>query len=85
MVFGNRIVSTDVNGIAEMLTNTDEAYLVPAGDPFKLAAALKLALTDHFAGNQKMISMARARAARHYHQSRALPRHLEMVREAWLG
>ncbi len=85
MAFGTRIVSTDVNGIAEMLTSTDEAWLVPAGDPFKLAAALKLALTDHFAGDRRMISMARARAARHYHQQRALPRHLEVIREAWLG
>jgi glycosyltransferase involved in cell wall biosynthesis len=85
MVFGNRIVSTDVNGIAEMLTNTDEAYLVPAGDPHKLATALKAALTDHFAGNTKMLSMARARAARHYHHARILPRHLQAVREAWLG
>jgi GT2 family glycosyltransferase len=85
MVFGPRIVSTDVNGIAEMLTNTDEAYLVPAGDPFKLAAALKSALADHFAGNQKMISMAYARAARNYHESRALPQHLQVIREAWLG
>jgi len=85
MVFGTRIVSTDVNGIAEMLTNTDEAYLVPAGDPFKLAAALKLALADHIAGNQKMLSMAYARAARNYHQTRAFPPHLQMMREAWLG
>jgi O-antigen biosynthesis protein len=85
MVFGNRIVSTDVNGISEMLTNTDEAHLVPAGDPFKLAHALKLAFKDHFADDVKMISMARARAARHYHHARALPRHLEVVREAWLG
>jgi GT2 family glycosyltransferase len=85
MVFGTRIVSTDVNGIAEMLTNTDEAHLVPAGDPFKLAAALKLALADHFAGHDKMLAMARARAARNYHESRALPRHLQVIREAWLG
>ncbi|MBI2517721.1 MAG: glycosyltransferase [Opitutae bacterium] len=85
MVFGNRIVSTDVNGIAEMLTNTDEAYLVPAGDQHKLAAALKLALADHFAGDRRMLSMARARAARHYHHARALPRHLQLIREAWLG
>ena len=82
---GARIVSTDVNGIAEMLTNTDEAYLVPAGDPFKLATALKAALADHFAGNEKMISMAYARAARNYHQTRALPQHLQVIREAWLG
>jgi glycosyltransferase involved in cell wall biosynthesis len=85
MVFGTRIVSTDVNGIPEMVTNTDEAHLVPAGDPFKLAAALKMALADHFAGNQKMLSMAYARAARNYHQARALPAHLQVVREAWLG
>ncbi len=85
MVFGNRIVSTDVNGIAEMLTNTDEAYLVPAGDQHKLAAALQRALTDHFAASTKMMSMARARAARHYHHTRALPRHLQVIREAWLG
>jgi glycosyltransferase involved in cell wall biosynthesis len=64
---------------------TDEAWLVPAGDQHKLAAALKQALTDHFAGNPKMLSMARARAARHYHHLRALPRHLQLIREAWLG
>ena len=85
MVFGPRIVSTDVNGITEMLTNPDEAYLVPAGDPFKLAQALQQALADHFAGNRKMISMARARAARHYHHHRILPQHLQVMREAWLG
>ena len=85
MAFGTRIVSTDVNGIAEMLTNTDEAHLVPAGDQAKLARALRLALTDHFAGSNKMLSMARARAARHYHQARALPQHLQVIREAWLG
>ncbi len=85
MVFGPRIVSTDVNGIPEMLTNTDEAYLVPAGDPFKLAAALKRAIADHVAGNAKMISMAHARAARNYHHARALPQHVQMIREAWLG
>jgi len=85
MVFGTRIISTDVNGIPEMLTNTDEAYLVPAGDPFKLATALKAALTDHFADNQKMISMAHARATRSYHHARALPAHVQVIREAWLG
>ncbi len=85
MVFGTRIVSTDVNGIAEMLTSNDEAYLVPAGDPFKLAAALRKALADHVAGSTKMTSMAYARAARNYHQSRAFPKHLQVIREAWLG
>jgi O-antigen biosynthesis protein len=85
MVFGARIVSTDVNGIAEMVTNTDEAHLVPAGDPFKLAEALKKALAQHFAGDLKMLSMAQARATRNYHQARAFPPHLQMIREAFLG
>ena len=85
MVFGTRIVSTDVNGIAEMVTNTDEAHLVPAGDPFKLAEALKKALAQHFAGDLKMLSMAQARATRNYHQARAFPPHLQMIREAFLG
>jgi hypothetical protein len=58
---------------------------VPAGDAFKLAAALRLALDDHCAGRNKMLSMAYARAARNYHQGRALPPHLQMLREAWLG
>jgi hypothetical protein len=46
---------------------------------------LKLALAEHFSGNRKMLSMAHARAARSYHQARALPQHLQLVREAWLG
>jgi glycosyltransferase involved in cell wall biosynthesis len=85
MVFGARIVSTDVNGIPEMLTHTDEAHLVPAGDPFKLAAALKKALAEHLDDDDKMLSMAYARAARNYHHSRTLPHHLQTIREAWLG
>jgi glycosyltransferase involved in cell wall biosynthesis len=86
MVFGTRIVSTDVNGIAEMLTNTDEAYLVPAGDPFKLAAAMQQgARRTTSPAIRKMLSMAYARAARNYHHARVLPQHLQMMREAWLG
>jgi GT2 family glycosyltransferase len=85
MVFGPRIVSTDVNGIPEMVTDTDEAHLVRPGDPFKLAVGLLKALDDHCAGRDKMPSMAYARAARNYHHARALPQHLRMIREAWLG
>lgn len=85
MVFGPRIVSTDVNGIPEMLTNNDEAHLVAAGDPAKLAAALRRALADLAAGDTKMPSMALARAARNYHHARVLPQHAQLVREAWLG
>lgn len=85
MAFGVRIVSTDVFGIPEMLTGNDEAWLVPAGDPFKLCAALKKALADHFAGDDAMTSMAYARVLRSFDSERLLPRHLRLCREAALG
>jgi glycosyltransferase involved in cell wall biosynthesis len=85
MVFRARIVSTDVNGIPEMLTGNDEAHLVPAGDPYKLAAALKQAVAAVVAGDARMTSMAYARATRDFHQARTFPPHLGMIREAWLG
>lgn len=77
------IVSTNVNGIPEMLVNNDEAYLIPAGDYFKLAATLKMALDRHFAGDRKMVSMALARVTRYYDARVSLARHVAMAREAY--
>ncbi len=77
------IVSTDVNGIPEMLVNNDEAYLIPAGDCFKLAATLKTALDRHFAGDRKMVSMALARVTRYYDARVSLAGHVAMAREAY--
>jgi glycosyltransferase involved in cell wall biosynthesis len=79
------IVSTDVNGIPEMLVNHDEAYLIPAGDPVKLATALKLCLDRHFARDGKMVSMAFARVSRYYDARVSLARHVEMAREAYFS
>ena len=85
MAFRIPIVSTDVNGIPEMLVANDEAYLVPAGDPFKLVEALRKVLDDHFAGQTQMTALAYAHAAREFHKDRALPRHLVVTREAFLS
>ena len=85
MAFRVPIVSTDVNGIPEMLVANDEAYLVPAGDPFKLVEALRKVLDDHFAGQTQMTALAYAHAAREFHKDRALPRHLVVTREAFLS
>ncbi len=84
MAFRVPIVSTDVNGIPEMLVANDEAYLVPAGDPFKLVEALRKVLDDLFDGQKQMTALAYAHAAREFHKDRALPRHLEVTREAFL-
>jgi glycosyltransferase involved in cell wall biosynthesis len=85
MAFQLPIVSTNVHGITEMLVGNDEAHLIPAGDPFKLAATLKKALAEHFAGDKKMASMAYAHATRSFRQDKLLPIHLRVCREAYLG
>ena len=79
------IVSTDVNGITEMLTNNDEAYLIKAGDYHVLAATLKKALDRHYAGDTKMVSMAFSRISRFYDARISQPAHVEMARETYFG
>lgn len=73
------IVTTHVNGIAEMLT-TAEAWLVPPGDRFQLAAALKAALAAHFAGDRAKPERARAAIERRYTATAALPQHAALAR-----
>jgi GT2 family glycosyltransferase/glycosyltransferase involved in cell wall biosynthesis len=79
------IISTNVNGIPEMLQNHDEALLVPAGDYAKLTAALKACLDKHFAGDDKMVSMAFARMCRFYDARVSMPNHVAMAREAYFS
>ncbi|MBS0662189.1 MAG: glycosyltransferase [Verrucomicrobia bacterium] len=79
------IISTNVNGIPEMLVNHDEAFLIPAGDYHKLCAALKACLDKYFARDDKMVSMAFARMSRFYDARVSLPTHVAMAREAYFG
>lgn len=75
------IVSTQVNGIAEMLA-PDEAWFVPPGDRYQLAEAVKAALAAHFAGDRTRAERARATVIRKYHEARSLPQHLTLLRAA---
>lgn len=75
------IVSTNVNGIAEMLA-PDEAWLTPPGDRYRLAEAVKAALAAHFAGDQTRAERARASILRKYHEAHSLPQHLALIRTA---
>jgi glycosyltransferase involved in cell wall biosynthesis len=77
--FRRLIVSTNVNGIAEMI-GPDEAWLVPPGDRYRLADALKLALAAHFAGDRSRPEKARATVLRKYHEAASLPRHAHLLR-----
>lgn len=79
--FGKLIVSTNVNGIAEMLA-PDEAWLIPPGDRYRLAEAIKLALAAHFSGDRSRPEKARASVLRKYHEARSLPLHAALARGA---
>jgi glycosyltransferase involved in cell wall biosynthesis len=82
--FGLPIVTTNVNGIAEMLTE-EEAWLTPPGDRYRLAEALKAALAAHFAGDRTKPERARAGIVRRYHEANSLPLHLAVARAAVRG
>jgi glycosyltransferase involved in cell wall biosynthesis len=77
--FRRLIVSTNVNGIAEMI-EPDEAWLIPPGDRYRLAEAIKSALAAHFAGDRSRADKARASVLRKYHEANSLPRHVRLAR-----
>lgn len=79
------IISTDVNGIPEMLIANDEAFLIKAGDHHILAATLKTCLEKHFAGDDLMVSRAFTHMSRFYDTRLSFPAHLAMAREAYFG
>ena len=75
------IVTTNVNGIPEMLA-ADEAWLIPPGDRHQLGEAIKQALAAHFAGDFHRAEKARASIVRRFHEANSLPLHLALAREA---
>ncbi len=75
------IVSTNVNGIVEMLA-PDEAWLTPPGDRYQLAEAVKAALAAHFSGDTSRAERARVSVVHRFHEANSLPRHLALARAA---
>jgi glycosyltransferase involved in cell wall biosynthesis len=75
------IVTTNVNGIPEMLA-ADEAWLIPPGDRYLLAEAMKTALAAHFRGDTTRAAKARLAVERRFHESRSLPLHVALARDA---
>ncbi|MBW7895650.1 MAG: glycosyltransferase family 4 protein [Opitutaceae bacterium] len=78
-VFRRHIVTTDVNGISEMIAPTD-AWLIPPGDRYRLADALKQAITARLNGDHARPERARAAVLRKYHEANSLPQHLQLAR-----
>ena len=80
-LFGRPIVTTNVNGIPELVT-VDEAWLVPPGDPHQLAGAIRDALAAHRAGDTRRATRARDAVAARYDEAVSLPQHLSLAGEA---
>jgi glycosyltransferase involved in cell wall biosynthesis len=77
--FGRNIVSTNVNGIPEML-GPAEAWLVPPDDAPALAQAMDAALKAHQRGDRSKPQAARRRVAAHFDTTVMLPRHTALIR-----
>ncbi len=75
------IITTNVNGIPEMLA-PDEAWLIPPGDRYQLGDAMKRALAAHYARDTSRAERARAAIVRRFHVNQSLPLHLALAREA---
>jgi len=79
--FSLPIVSTNVNGIIEMLT-PDDAWLVPPGDATALAEAMEQALLSHLAGDRTRAQRAHTHVTSRFSADCSLPLHRAMALEA---
>ena len=83
MAFETPIVSTNVHGIPEMVTDKAEAYLVPPGDPIVFAKIMKACL-DKLLHGTSTTGMAYSKVYRGYDLAQILPQHADLAREAVL-
>ena len=79
--FGRPIVSTQVNGVGELL-GPDDAWLVPPGDAAQLARALRAALDARLAGDDSRARRAARIVAEKFSAARVLPLHAALAAEA---
>jgi len=75
------IITTNVNGIAEMLAG-DEAWIISPGDRYQLGDAIKQALAAHFARDTSRAEKARTSIVQRFHEANSLPLHLAVAQEA---
>jgi len=75
------IVSTNVDGVAEMLS-ADDAWLVPPGDAALLAAAMRAAWDAHLAGDRSRAECAARVVTGKFRAERNLPLHAALAADA---
>jgi O-antigen biosynthesis protein len=83
MAFETPIVSTNVHGVPEMVTNKAEAYLVPPGEAIAFAKTIKTCL-DKLLHGTSTVPMGYSKVVRAYGMDAVLPKHADLAREAVL-
>ena len=83
MAFRTPIVSTDVHGIADLVGQRQDGYLVRPGDDAELARMIQTCLAKERSG-KSLAPTAYSRVLRFHAADRILPRHADLAREAWL-
>jgi trehalose-6-phosphate synthase len=58
----------------------DEAWIIPPGDRYQLAEAIKQALNAHFNADTRRADKARASVVRRFHEANSLPQHAALAR-----
>ncbi len=84
MAFETPIVSTDVHGIAEMIGQRQDGYLVRAGEVEELSRMMRTCLAKERSG-KSLAPTAYSKALRLYDSTRVLPFHADLARAAWLA
>jgi glycosyltransferase involved in cell wall biosynthesis len=84
MAFRTPIVSTDVHGIAELIGQRQDGYLVKPGDAVGLSRMMQLCLAKERSG-KSLTPTAYSKALRYYDHHKVLPAHVEIAREAVLA
>ena len=84
MAFRTPIVSTDVHGIAEMIGQRQQGYLVKPGDHLALSRMMWTCLAKERSG-KSLTPTAYSKALRFYDHRKVLPFHVDLAREAVLA
>ena len=83
MAFRTPLVSTNVHGIAELVGQRQDGYLVPPGDHLALSTMMWTCLAKERSG-KSLTPTAYSKVLRYYDYAKVLPGHVALAREAVL-
>lgn len=84
MAFETPIVSTDVHGIADLIGQRQDGYLVKPGDPLALSRMMHTCLAKELSG-KSLSPAAYSKILRRHDHTKVLPAHVALAREAVLA